>query len=558
MLVSLSVKNFAIIDNVQIEFKPNMTVMTGETGAGKSLIIDALSLLFGARASSDLIRYGENKASIIGVFSNYSKEIIDVLNDLGIDYDLDDNLIIKRELYANGKSICKVNSEIVTLNDLKIICEYVGDIHSQNDSLGLINPKNYLSFLRNENVDKLVLKYQELLKEYKNINNLYNSKLKRNEEIKEKMDFLKYQYKELKTLNISVNEEEDLKNELSTLSNYENINEAIKNFKNIYDKENALDLIYESLNHLSKLAKYDKKYEDLYKELENSYYNIEAIVGNNLFKHVNENIDVDIKIDEINSRLGIYSDLKRKYKKTTAEILDYLKQIEQDLNDFDNFDIDIEELKNKSKEKYQEVLNIAYLIRKERMGIAKQLEEELINNLNDLELKNTSFDILFNDINEHENIAFGKFGIDSVDFMVSFNKGELLKPLSKVASGGELSRFMLALKTVLGNNLPMQIKVFDEVDSGVSGNVAFAIAKKIKEISKKSQVICVTHLAQVASVGDNHLRISKEVDNDRTYTVIENLDIDDKINEIAFMLSNGNVSEASINMAKELIEQGNK
>ena len=184
MLVSLSVKNFAIIDNVQIEFKPNMTVMTGETGAGKSLIIDALSLLFGARASVDLIRYGENKASIVGVFSNYSKEIIDVLNDLGIDFDIDDNLIIKRELYANGKSICKVNSEIVTLNDLKSICEYVGDIHSQNDSLGLINPKNYLSFLRNDNVDKLVIKYQELLKEYNIINNLYNSKIKRNVEIK--------------------------------------------------------------------------------------------------------------------------------------------------------------------------------------------------------------------------------------------------------------------------------------------------------------------------------------------------------------------------------------
>lgn len=552
MLVSLSVKNFAIIDNVQIEFEPNMTVMTGETGAGKSLIIDALSLLFGARASSDLIRYGENKASIVGVFSNYSKDIINILNELGVDFDEEDNLIIKRELYANGKSVCKINSDIVTLNDLKAICDYVGDIHSQNDSLGLINPKNYLSFIRNTKIDDLINNYQGLLKEYKNIKSLYNSKLKHNEEIKEKMDFLKYQYKELKSFNLNVNEEEDLKNELSSLSNYENINEAIKSFRDIYDKQNALDLIYESLNHLNKLKSYDNKYDDLYKELEDAYYNIEAVVDSSLFKNISDSYDVDKRIDEINSRLGIYSDLKRKYKKTTSEIIEYLNQIEKDLQDFDNFDVDIEDLKKQYQEKYDETLNVAYQIREERIKLSKELEAKLLSNLFDLELKNTSFNILFNDINDN-NIVFNKDGIDNVDFMVSFNKGELMKPLSKVASGGELSRFMLALKVVLGDNLPMQTKVFDEVDSGVSGNVAYAIAKKIKEISKTSQVICVTHLPQVASIGDNHLKIAKCVENDRTYTIIDTLDEGNKVLEIASMLSNGNVSHASINMAKELI-----
>lgn len=557
MLVSLSVKNFAIIDNVQIEFQPNMTVMTGETGAGKSLIIDALSLLFGARASSDLIRYGENKASIVGVFSNYSDEIVDVLNELGIDFDLDDNLIIKRELYANGKSICKINSEVVTLNDLKLICDYIGDIHSQHDSLGLINPKNYLSFIRNNKIDELISLYQKALKEYKDIKNLYNSKLKKNEEIKEKMDFLKYQYKELKSLNINIEEEVSLKNELSSLSNYEKINETLRSFKNIYDKDNALDLIYESLNYLSKLKDYDNKYESLYKELEEAYYNIEAVVDNSLFKNRNESIDVDSRIDEINSRLGIYSDLKRKYKKTTEEILAYLSQIEKDLEDFDNFDVDIEDLKKQCDKKYDEVLNIAFDIRNERMLIASSLEKDLVNNLLDLELKNTSFNIVFNEI-DNNNINFNKDGIDSIDFMVSFNKGELLKPLSKVASGGELSRFMLALKVVLGDKLPMQTKVFDEVDSGVSGNVAYAIAKKIKEISLKSQVICVTHLAQVASIGDNHLKISKAVENERTFTLIDELNESARVEEIASMLSNGNISQASINMAKELIEESRK
>ena len=210
MLVSLLVKNFAIIDNAQIDFSNGMTVITGETGAGKSLIIDAISLLLGKRAQNDLIRYGENKASITGVFSNYSEEIISYLDDFGISYDVNDNLIIKRELYANGKSICKINNEIITLNELSKIGDLIGDIHSQIDTFGLINPKNYLSFIRSKEIDKLVEEYKIKLDEYKKLESSYNNKIKENDEIKLKADFIKYQYNELKQASLNENEEKDL------------------------------------------------------------------------------------------------------------------------------------------------------------------------------------------------------------------------------------------------------------------------------------------------------------------------------------------------------------
>ena len=553
MLVSLNVKNFAIIDNIQIDFNNGMSVITGETGAGKSLIIDAIGLLLGKRAQSDLIRHGENKASITGVFSNYSPELIDVLNDLDIEFDESDNLIIKREIYANGKSICKVNNEIISLNDLNKIGDLIGDIHSQEDTFGLINPKNYLSFLKTNEIDSLVLEYKEKLKEYKNANNEYLKKLNENNEIKLKKDFIEYKYKELKLAKLSVSEEEDLRNEEKYLSNYNTILDNLTKFKEIYNDKNALDLIYESLNYLSKLKEFDDSYNDLYNSLQESYYNIESIIDNPLFKNKNDDYD-ESRLDEINARLGIYSDLKRKYKKTTSEIIEYKQELEDNLNLIENFDDIIKELKDKSDKLYEETLDIALKIRDKRMMFAFDLSEEIMNTLSDLELKNTMFDVKFNEIDEN-NIQFNKDGIDNVDFLVTFNKGEAMKSLSKVASGGELSRFMLAMKTVLGDSLPQQTKIFDEIDSGVSGLVAHSIALKIKEISKKSQVLCITHLPQVASVGDTHIKISKKVLDNRTFTVIDELNQESRINEIASMISNGNVSDASINLAKELLNK---
>ena len=551
MLLTLNVKNFAIIDNIQIDFENGFTVLTGETGAGKSLIIDAISLLFGERASNDLIRYGEQKAIIEGTFSNYDDKIKLFLNEFDIDYDENDCLFIKRELYANGKSVCKINNQTVTLNQLKQISEYIGDIHSQLETFGLINPKNYLSFIKNEVIDNTLPLYIESLSNYKK--KLNELKLLENKIIEDtqKQDYLIYQINELEKASLSIDEENLLQNELKVLSNSENVKNLLVSFKEIYNESDALDKIYESISLVEKLSNIDERFISFKSIIEESYYNLEAIASDKLLNTNFYDFDEN-RFNEINDRLGVYSDLRRKYKKSTKELIEYTLKIKNDIDQINNYDFIKEQLEKEVNSLYNKTIEYAYIIRKERIFVSNLLKESIETHLMDLQLNNAKFDICFNDV-DNNNVSFFKDGIDQVDFLVSFNKGEPLKPLSKTASGGELSRFMLALKTILGDKLPMQTKIFDEIDSGVSGGIAHSIGKKLLKISETSQVICITHLPQVASLCDNHLKISKHVIDNRTITKIEKLELNNRIYEIASMISNGNPSDASIKYAEEMI-----
>lgn len=551
MLLTLNVKNFAIIDNIQIDFEKGFTVLTGETGAGKSLIIDAISLLFGERASNDLIRYGEQKAIIEGTFSNYDDKIKLFLNEFDIDYDENDCLFIKRELYANGKSVCKINNQTVTLNQLKQISEYIGDIHSQLETFGLINPKNYLSFIKNEVIDNTLPLYIESLSNYKK--KLNELKLLENKIIEDtqKQDYLIYQINELEKASLSIDEENLLQNELKVLSNSENMKNLLVSFKEIYNESDALDKIYESISLVEKLSNIDERFKSFKSIIEESYYNLEAIASDKLLNTNFYDFDEN-RFNEINDRLGVYSDLRRKYKKSTKELIEYTLKIKNDIDQINNYDFIKEQLEKEVNSLYNKTIEYAYIIRKERIFVSNLLKESIESHLIDLQLNNAKFDICFNDV-DNNNVSFFKDGIDQVDFLVSFNKGEPLKPLSKTASGGELSRFMLALKTILGDKLPMQTKIFDEIDSGVSGGIAHSIGKKLLKISETSQVICITHLPQVASLCDNHLKISKHVIDNRTITKIEKLELNNRIYEIASMISNGNPSDASIKYAEEMI-----
>lgn len=547
MLISLTVKNFAIIDNISIDFYDGMTVLTGETGAGKSLIIDALGLLFGDRASMDLIRYGEDKAIIEGVFSNYSPKINQFLENLGIDYNPEDNLSIKRELFKNGKSTCRINNNIVNLYQLAEISEYIGDIHSQNDTLGLINPKNYLNFLSSPEIDEKLIVYQQSLKDYKiNLAN-YEKLLENARESQEKEDFLRFQYKEYIAAKINLTEEEELKKELNYLSNFEKISESLITIKEVNTNGEILENLYRIIESLKKLENFNEKYTNIRKDVEDSYYLLEASLESPELK-LND-LDFDPKrVDEINSRLSIYSDFRRKYRLDTKGIIEYFNKVKKDLDLLENSEFYLDDLKKKVDYSYIKTMDIAKAISKERKVIAKQLQSDIKKHLSDLQLKKLNFEIEFK---ERKN--FLDNGIDEVDFLISFNKGEPVKPLAKTASGGELSRFMLALKTIIGDKIPLQTKVFDEIDNGVSGSVAYSIAEKIKFISEKSQVICITHLPQVASISDHHLKISKEVVDNRTYTKITPLDKDGRIKEIAEMISKGKPTEASLALAHELL-----
>ena len=567
MLLSLNVKNFAIIDNIDIDFKNGMTALTGETGAGKSLIIDAIGLLFGDRASSELVRTNENKAVIEGVFCNISIEAykfliinnlisldeINIIKDINDIEDVDLNnlnecISIRKEIFSNGKSVSKINGISVTTSLLNEFSLYLGNIHTQFDTIKLINPKYYFDYIDNDEIKLLLNDYKENLKQYNKYLKEYNQKKNSENELIARIDYLKYQLDELIKANLNISEEEELLKKYNILKNHEKIFANYKDFVKYIDDNELLDNLYSAISSLSKNQEFDENIKNKTEKLNNCYYEIEDIL-NEIHNIINHDEFDESELDYINERLSLYQNLKRKYKSDTSQLIQYRDKITKEIEEIENFDFYIEDLKIKKDEYYNKTLNIGKNITEIRKKSALGLEKNLYNNLLDLELKNVNLKIEVSDLE-----VFNQNGMNNVDILVSFNKGETLKPLAKVASGGELSRFMLALKSVTCTNLKTYI--FDEIDTGVSGEIAQKIGEKIKKISLNNQVICVTHLPQVAAICDNHLFISKEINNDNnTSTNISELSFDERVNAIALMLSKGNVTDASKALALELLNK---
>ncbi len=547
MLQRLIVKNFAIIENIEIEFKDKMTVLSGETGAGKSLIIDAIGLLFGKRASVDLIRYKETKATITGIFTN-TKEIKEYLKDKDLNLGDGESLIISRDLYLNSSSVAKVNSDVVSINILAELGELIGDIHNQFDSQALTHPKNYLNFLADDVIKDKLSNYKVLLNEYKQTKKEYDALVKENEENTKQIDFIKYQLKELKAANLTLTEEEDLKNQENYLKNYEVISTAFEEIKELLEDRGSLDNIASTFSRLSVL-KINPEAEELIEKIKSSYYDLEASYDE--LKKMNRSLEFDPEaLDQINERLSVYSSLKRKYKLNTEGLINLEGELADKVSKIDTYDLDLKEIKAKLDKSYSSAYKEAEIISKLRKEKAVNFEKEITANLRDLELIKTNFKIEFTKLSE-----LSDNGFDKVDFLVSFNEGEPLKSLSKVASGGELSRFMLALKVMINEKMNYQTMIFDEIDSGVSGKTAYAIANKLKQIANFSQVLSVTHLPQVAAIADSHLFISKEVLDGRTVTKLKHLENEERVIEIAKMISNGIVTDASYNLALELLKK---
>lgn len=547
MLQRLIVKNFAIIENIEIEFKDKMTVLSGETGAGKSLIIDAIGLLFGKRASVDLIRYKETKATITGIFTN-TKEIIEYLQEKYLNLGDGESLIISRDLYLNSSSVAKVNSDVVSINILAELGELIGDIHNQFDSQALTHPKNYLNFLADDGIKDKLSNYKVLLNEYKQTKKEYDALVKENEENTKQIDFIKYQLKELKAAHLNLTEEEDLKNQENYLKNYEVISTAFEEIKELLEDRGSLDNIASTFSRLSAL-KINPEAEELIEKIKSSYYDLEASYDE--LKKMNRSLEFDPEaLDQINERLSVYSSLKRKYKLNTEGLINLEGELADKVSKIDTYDLDLKEIKAKLDKSYSSAYKEAEIISKLRKEKAVNFEKEITANLRDLELIKTNFKIEFTKLSE-----LSDNGFDKVDFLVSFNEGEPLKSLSKVASGGELSRFMLALKVMINEKMNYQTMIFDEIDSGVSGKTAYAIANKLKQIANFSQVLSVTHLPQVAAIADSHLFISKEVLDGRTVTKLKHLENEERVIEIAKMISNGIVTDASYNLALELLKK---
>ena len=558
MLQMVRVKNFAIIEDIEVNFNKNMTVLTGQTGAGKSLIIDAISLILGARADLDMIRYGETESTITAVFNELSSDAIECINNLG--YNFNSEITITRVISNTGKNVIKVNNQNVTLNQLKQIGLYLGDIHVQHDTYRLINKDNYLSFL-DDFKDKTFLNnynnYQVKRIKYLDALKKYNDCLKKSKDLSNKLEFLQFQKEELEALSLEEDIDLKLEAEIEKLSNFDkiftNLNEA---YQNISDDVFNLDSLYEAAMNLAKIKEFDPEYTSNHEALLDAYYQIEEIKSY-LYK-AKDALDFDPDyLDDLNSRLYEINKVKEKYKMSVNELIKYLADITLELSLITNFDEAIKELKNDIIIKHQDLVKISNTLRSYREKNARRCEKAIVKECVDLDLAHTKFEIVFNEVDltdPFNSSIFLENGIDVVDFYISFNIGEPVKPLNKVASGGELSRIMLAFKAIYLEKNPLSFMVFDEIDSGVSGVTARKIAMKMHEISKRTQVLAITHLAQVAAIADTQLYIAKEEESKRTKTVVKQLSYDERITEIAIMLSGMELSSGILQTAKALLD----
>jgi len=552
MLKRLTITNLAIIENIDVTFREGFTVLTGETGAGKSLVIDSLSLLLGARASSELIRSGEDSANIRGLFELHNPQLDAILSQLSIE-DPDGSILIERTIGKNKSSI-KVNGVSTSLTDLNRIAKYLADIHNQFDFEKILNPENYLEIIDGfsyELTSSYKKEYNDKLIAYKAQKADYESLLEKKKKIDESRDFYEYQLKELKAADLKEGEEEQIASEISLLHNYDKIYSLSQEANSILH-EDFLDKLYELNQFLSKLSEYQKQYQEVHDKLDDRYYELKDTFSE-LKKNL-EDIDYDPShLNDLEQRDADLSSLKRKYKKSIAELIAYRDELEPLMGENSDFENSIAEKKKEMDLAFQACYEKGSELTVLRKKIAKSIEKELENSMKDLLLK-ARFQVSFLPVDPQSgDLVLKENGLDEVDFLIETNVGEGLRSLSKVISGGEASRIMLAFKAVFIKANKISTVIFDEIDTGISGETAQAVARKIHEISLTSQVIAITHMPQVASLSDHHILIAKEVKGNRTFAHMKELTLEEKIRQVAYLISGGDVTEKQLDYAKEMV-----
>ncbi len=545
MIESLYIENFAIIDQVQIDFQSGMTVLTGETGAGKSIIIDAIGQLIGQRSQPSFVKNGADYAFIEGVFSS-NKEIDKILLDNN--FPIDEHLVISKKINRDGKSAIKINYRNSSQLLLKKIMSQIVDIHSQFETHQLFNESYHLklldNFIGNELTD-LKKEYLTLYQTYKNLNQKYLS-LTKEELTDEQLDFYLAQLEEIEELDLENFDEEEFLKERNNLLNYEKNSQHIKNYKALMDSSKGImDFFKQSLNELSYLEIDDIKHN--YDQLYDLYYTVDGI-NQDIYDQFSQSYFSEEHYNEVQETFFKLNKLKRKYGQTIDAIIDFKNSLIEKIELFKNRDQMIENINLKLKETENQLIYYAKKISILRKNKALELEKEVKYILNQMYLQQVQFkfDFQINDFNDN--------GIDNVKIVVSTNSGQPLQPLQKIASGGELSRIMLAIKAVSQNSKDGGTIIFDEADTGVSGKVAESIGHVIKKISKKQQVICITHLAQVACFANNHLFIEKEQMDNTSKVHVRLLNEKESVYELAKMISGKEITQQSIDHAKKLKE----
>jgi len=551
MLKQLSIKNLAIIENIDVSFGDGFTVLTGETGAGKSLVIDSLSLLLGARATNELIRSGEDSASIKGIFEVKSPALNAILMSLNIP-DNGGEIVVSRTL-SKTRSVIKVNGISVTLQDLLKISKHLADIHSQFDFEKILNPENYLEIIdgfSSELTSSYKKEYQKLLGEYKEKKAQYLNLVEKQKKIDQDRDFFEFQYKELKAADLKEGEEEEIASEISLLTNYDKIY-SLSQEANEIAHEDFMDRLYELNKILGTLAKYQPQYQETHDQLDEKYFEVIDMIDT--LKKSFRDIDYDPeRLNELEQRDSDLNDLKRKYKKSIPELIAYKNELAETLGENNSFEDQLAEKKAIMDEAFKAAVSKGEELTTIRKRSAARIEKELESCMSDLLLK-AHFKVDFLANPAQNDSILKEDGLDNIDFLIETNVGEGLKSLGKIISGGEASRIMLAFKTILIKANKTPTVIFDEIDTGISGESAQAVARKIHEISLSTQVVSITHMPQVASLSNHHILITKEIKGNRTFAHMKELSLEEKIKQVAYLISGGSITEKQLEYAKEMV-----
>ncbi|MET1013307.1 MAG: DNA repair protein RecN [Paenisporosarcina sp.] len=552
MLKELSIKNFAIIEEVSVSFTDGLTVLTGETGAGKSIIIDAVHLLAGGRGSQEFIRHGAKKAELEGLFfiQDENHPVFNKLIEFGIESD-DDTIILRRDINDHGKSVCRVNGRLVTIAILREVGGSLIDIHGQHESQELMDDRLHISLLDQFAGKELMVhkeQYQHTYNTYKKLKKEFTSINDNEQQIAQKIDLFEYQIREIDAVQLNEGEEEILSEERKKHQNYHRTFEKIsKAYEAIHHESRGLDWIGQAMSELNDVASYDDQFRDSSETIASSFYSLQESAY--YLKGILDEMEFDEgRLNVIEDRLAAIQSMKRKYGSSIEDILRYREKIGIELDELINRDERVQ-MRQKELTKIEAELDTkANKLTNLRKSAAVELSQSILTQLHELYMEKATFHVKFLPHQE-----FDKDGKDSLSFYMSTNVGEPEKPLSKIASGGELSRMMLALKSIFSKHQGITSIIFDEVDTGVSGRVAQAIAEKISSISNSSQVLCITHLPQVAAMADQQLLIAKEVLDERTITTLTEVSGKERVHELSRMMSGAEITTRTLDHATELL-----
>lgn len=557
MLLQLSIKNFALIEEITLDLDEGFTILAGETGAGKSILIDAINYVLGSKFNKDLIRTGEEKTFVEAICSiEDNKSLKEILDFYDIEYD--DILIISRESFKNGKSVIRVNGKAIILSNLRKISEKLIDIHGQHSNQNLLNKDRHIEYLDSFgkiNLENDFIKYKESFVEFKDIKDKILS-LNKNESDEKLVDYIKYQIEEIDNASLSAGEEERLIDRYNILSNHEKIRNSLARSYSYLDSSTGEYSVLDSLDfvvrEISAIEKHSEKAKLIKERVNNTYYELQDLTKD-IKSLLDESYYDENELDEINSRIYKIGLLKKKYGSSIEEILKYRENLDKQYQEIINSEEIIKELKNKLIVIEKRLDKYSKNIHEKRVILGKAIEEKIEKELKYVGLGKCTFKISI----EYDD-SFNLKGKDKVQFMISTNLGEPIKPMEKIVSGGELSRIMLSLKSVFIDKDNTPTIIFDEIDTGISGRIAQCVAEKMYEISNKHQVLCITHLPQIASMSDNHYMVKKYIENEKTFTKIEKINEEKKIEEVAIMLGGVKLTENTLTNAREIIELANK